>query len=312
MINTVLGQKEKTDFGNVLMHEHIRVASNDLINTFGSRWLDDKKLIDYSAKILIELRDKYNIGLWVDATPIDTGRNTRVLKAVSEKSGVDIVASTGLYYFPDLFTCERSDEDIAKWFIYEYENGMEGTGIKPGILKCAVDRGGITQDMKKRISALGITQRETGLPLYAHCMHDGNSANELLDILLEISNEPHKIILGHTANRPDAEYLESILDRGCYICMDQCHCADFAIEDICKTLVKLCDNGYRDKILLSNDLCIYNDFAVKSGMDLSIDNQTARFGHIFEVVYKGFCEAGGSDADWNIMMNENSIDVLDT
>ena len=125
MINTVNGQIEKQLFGTVLIHEHIRCASNDLLHIFGKKWLDENRLADFASEILIRMKEKYGLGLWVDGTPIDLGRDVALLKKVSEKSGVPIVASTGLYYFPSLYTQGHSESEIAAWFIDEFENGME-------------------------------------------------------------------------------------------------------------------------------------------------------------------------------------------
>lgn len=313
MLNTVTGQIKKRDFGTVLIHEHIRCASNDLLHTFGDKWHDEHYMAEFATMILSKMRNKYDLGIWVDGTPIDLGRNYSLLRKVSEKSGVFIVASTGLYHFPSCYTVDHSEREIASWFIDEYRFGMEGSTVKPGILKGASDAAGVTKDNAKRLKALAIAQEETGLPLYVHSTHKGELANEQLGILLETISNPEKIIMGHAANRPDADYLERILDKGCYIAMDQCHCAGYSIEDIGKTLVKLVRDGYEDKILLSNDLCIYTDFGTRknTGFQLSVDEQVKRYGHLFNDVYQGFCEAGGSESEFQKMLQENSVEVLD-
>ena len=313
MINTATGQIEKQHLGTVLMHEHIRCASNDLLHTFGKKWLDEDRLADFAAEILKGVKKQYGLGLWVDGTPIDLGRNVALLKEVSERSGVLIVASTGLYHFPSLYTDGHSETEIASWFIDEFENGMEGTDIKPGILKGASDSVGITKDNAKRLTALAIAQRETDLPLYIHSPHTNDVTDRQLDILLGIVEKPEKILIGHTAKRPDAEYLERILDKGCFIVMDQCHCTKYSLDEIGKTLVNLCSMGYTDKILLSNDLCIYTDFGTRknTGFQLSVDEQINRYGHLFNDVYRAFCENGGSDRDFYKMLNENAVSVLD-
>ena len=313
MINTVTGQIKKRDFGTALIHEHIRCASNDLIHTFGKKWLDEEYLIEFATDILIGMREKYGLGLWVDGTSIDLGRNVSMLKEISKRSGVFIVASTGLYHFPSCYTAEHSEEEIASWFITEFENGMENTGIKPGILKGASDVLGVTKDNAKRLKALAITQRETDLPLYIHSSHGENLVDEQLKVLLGNVKKPEKIIIGHVANRPDVEYLKKILDRGCYIAMDQCHCTQYDLQDVGKVLVALCKDGYADRILLSNDLCIYTDFGSRkyTGFQLSVKEKIKRYGHLFNDVYDAFCEAGGNKDAFDKMLCKNSAEILD-
>ena len=139
MIYTVTGIKEKTDYGKVLMHEHIGCISNDMIQAFGKEWLDKKKLADFAVDILKMMKTKYGVGMIVDGTPIDLGRDIMLIKEVSERADMPIVASTGLYHYPSQITTTNDAEEIASWFIGEFENGIEGTDIKPGILKVASD-----------------------------------------------------------------------------------------------------------------------------------------------------------------------------
>jgi len=312
MIQTVIGTVEASDLGNVLFHEHIGCISNDLMHIFGEKWLDKEVLADFAVDILKELKLKHGLGLLVDGTPIDLGRDALLLRAVSLKSGIPIVASTGLYHYPSLYTDGNSEEEIAAWFIKEFEEGMEGTGIKPGILKVASDFSGITEDNKKRLSAMAIAQRETKLPIYVHSIHSADLVEKQLEILLQNIKETEKIIIGHAALNPDARYLAKILDRGCYICMDQCHCTRHSIADIGKALSILCEKGYTNQILLSNDICIYSDFASrqKTGLHLTAEQQAKHFSHIFTVVYESFLENGGAEKDWNIMLRENPIKAL--
>ena len=172
---------------------------------------------------------------------------------------------------------------------------------------------GITEDNLKKISAMAIVQKETGLPLYVHCEHNEDIAFKQLEILLEKGANIDKIIIGHTALRPNADYLESILKTGCYICMDQCHCYPHNLTPIAETLVKLCQKGYTNKILLSNDYCIHSDFCNSNanGLHLKSTQHTKGLGYIFELQYKEYMAKGGNDSDWETMVCKNPIDILD-
>lgn len=83
------------------------------------------------------------------------------------------MASTGFYTYLDMLTASKSSKEISEWILYECENGIEGTDIKPGMLKCAVDTEEYEHNFK-RLEALGIVQCKTGLPLYLHCNHSNN------------------------------------------------------------------------------------------------------------------------------------------
>ena len=95
MIQTVTGEISKKDLGTVLMHEHISCASVSLRRAFGDKWLDPSRVEVLATATLKQVKQRYGVGLFVDATPIDVGRDVLLLKAVSEASGVAIVASSG-------------------------------------------------------------------------------------------------------------------------------------------------------------------------------------------------------------------------
>lgn len=313
MIQTVTGTIPKTDLGSVLMHEHISCKSLSFDSAFGEKWLNKKSLKILASDTLKRIKQKYNLGLMVDATPIDLGRDAILLKEVSELSGVKIVASTGFYYLQSIEVFNNNAEGIASWLIKECRNGVCGTDIKPGILKCATGNIGITEDNQKKLAAMGMVQKETGLPLYVHCEHYEDITFRQLEILLEEGANAEKIIIGHTAIRPDTNYLESILEKGCYICMDQCHCYPNNLNAIAEALAKLCKKGYTDKILLSNDYCIHSDFCNcnTNGFHLNADQHTENLGYIFDVIYRAYVSTGGNERDWNTMICKNPIDVLD-
>ena len=313
MIQTVTGAIDNTDLGNVLMHEHISCSSLSFQKAFGMSWLNEEHLKALSCETLQQMKQNYNMGLLVDATPIDLGRNATLLREISEASGVKIVASTGFYYLQSIEVLNNDASYIAKWFIGECENGIGNTGIKPGILKCATGNVGITDDNQKKLSALGIVQSQTGLPLYVHCEHYEDIAHKQIDLLLQNGADAKKIIIGHASLRPDAAYLEEILEKGCYICMDQCHCCGHDVKILADTLLKLCQKGYTDKILISNDYCIHSDFCNgdTNGLHLSAAQHAERLGFVFTKVYAAYLCAGGSEKDWNTMLRENPVCVLD-
>ncbi len=308
-MNTVLETGKKPQ-GRVLMHEHIQVTSHDLLHTFGGDWLDREKLIDFASEILTRLRTEHGVGVFVDGTPIDLGRDVSLLQEVSRRSGVDIVASSGLYYFPSCYTGGRSAAEIAGWFIREWERGMEGTGAKPGILKCAA-QDVLTEDSQKRLQALAIAQRETGLPVYIHSNHIGELGLRQLETMLEISQQPEKLLVGHCVPRPEYDYWKKLLDYGCCLVIDQHHCTD-RWEEAGQAIRRLWENGYGDRLTLGNDLCVYSDFGCSAytGLELSAEEQVTSFFHSLDKTFACFAEAGGTAAQWEQMLTENAYRVF--
>ncbi len=312
MIRTVTGDISKKECGNVLMHEHIMCASNDLRHAFGNSWLDESKLCKRAVEILKVAKESFGLSLFVDGTSCDLGRNAGLLREVSIKSGVNIIASTGLYFFPSMITKERSANDIYKLLIQEIENGLDGTDIKPGILKCAIDGGGITDDTQKRLTAIGHVQYETGLPLYAHCAHRDNMAFELIKLLCENGVNTEKIVVGHASRRLNAEYLKSVLDKGVYLCIDQSF--DGSEKSVAQVVYELCKSGYEGKLLFSHDRAIRNDFIAncRSNNELSIETNVKRFSYLYEKLIPELKNIGCTERQCELFLQENALKVLDT
>lgn len=309
MIRTVLGDIENPD-GNVLMHEHIQCVSNDMLMTFGEKWVSTTTIEEYATETLTRLKAQINLSIFVDGTSIDLGRNVELMKRISEKTGVNIVASTGFYYYPSMVSCARSAEELAEWVLYECEFGMEDTGIKPGILKCAADEC-MTQDMEKRLIALSITQEKTGLPMYAHCSHTENLAYEMMSIFSRYNVNPEKTIFGHASRRLDIDYLADILKEGYYICIDQSWDGD---EDtVAKTVYKLCEKGFEEKLLFSHDRPIYNDFETNSrlGLEISKEETIARYSFFNNKLIPAFKDLGCTEAQCNLFLSKNALRVLE-
>ena len=66
-----------------------------------------------------------------------------------------------------------------------------------------------------------------------------------------------------------------------------------------------------EKILLSNDVCIYCDFGTKEDCWVTRERIPETLGYIFEKVYVKFLEFGGEEAAWKRMLNENPIRFLE-
>jgi len=63
------------------------------------------------------VKEQLGVSLYVDGTPCGLGRDVRLLKRVSEKSRVKIVAFTALYWYPHIYTSVRNAHEIADLLI---------------------------------------------------------------------------------------------------------------------------------------------------------------------------------------------------
>lgn len=143
----------------------------------------------------------------------------------------------------------------------ECRYGMENTyqtaqPVLPGILKCATDAPGLTEGNRLCIETMGIVQKETGLPIFAHNAHRQKTAPDQLTLLERMGADPHKIIIGHASDTQDIPYLVSLLKRGVWLGFDRLNGTQIQAD----TIYRLLDKGYSDKLLLSRDGGAFVDF----------------------------------------------------
>ncbi len=305
MVNTVLGRIDEKELGITLCHEHIVCGSPDLKKAFGDRYYRDDQLIDLAVKQITEAKERYGLGTIIDGTPIDIGRDVRVLVEVSKRTGVHIIASTGLYYDARGFMWGKTPEWLAPFFIDECEHGMENTyqtdfPVFPGMLKCATDAEGVTAQNRCYLETMAIVQTKTGLPLFAHNAHAKKTAPDQLEIFQSRGVDLSKVIIGHASDTTDVAYLVSLAKQGVYLGFDRLAPTTEKVETICRLL----DLGYTDRILLSRDGAAYMGF----GADRFENVVNRKTNNFIEVVGKFadlLREAGVSQAELDAMFITN-------
>ena len=130
-IHTVLGEIEPSVLGRTLMHEHIFC---DMYRVTGrlNELLNDEAL---SVNELAALRKAGGTAL-VEVTTPDLGRDPEALCRVAEKTELHIIMGTGWYrqpfYPPEID--RLSTNELADMMITELTDGVEGTGIRAGII----------------------------------------------------------------------------------------------------------------------------------------------------------------------------------
>ena len=160
--------------GLTLMHEHV------LVDFIGADQVSPSR---YDANhvfttVLPHLQQARALGCetLVECTPAYLGRDPRLLRRLSEASGIHILSNTGYYgaakdkHLPPHAFTETADQLAARW-IREVERGIEGTSVKPAFMKIGVDEGPLSEVDSKLVRAAALTHRETGLPIASHTTH---------------------------------------------------------------------------------------------------------------------------------------------
>jgi phosphotriesterase-related protein len=165
---TVNGPIAPGDMGLTLPHEHVMVDFIGADKVGKHRYRPD----DVVSTMLPFIRDVQEQGVrtFVDCTPMYLGRDVEVLWTISGLTGLQIVTNTGQYKEPHLpaRTFEVDAEALAEGWIREFEEGIEGTSIKPGFIKTAVERESLAPTQQKVVRAAALTSRATGLAIATH------------------------------------------------------------------------------------------------------------------------------------------------
>jgi phosphotriesterase-related protein len=199
----------------------------------------------------------------VDVTPVDVGRDIRLIEEVSRKSGVQIVACTGHWLSPSLSMDARTVEELADFFVLEIERGIEGTDIKPGVIKVATDREGVTPFLERALRAAARASKATGIPITTHTFAAARIGEKQADIFESAGLNPAVVCLGHCDDTNDMSYLTGLIKRGYAIGMDHMtwgardakasNTKTLSWQQRAQCVKKLIDSGFYNKLFLSND-----------------------------------------------------------
>jgi phosphotriesterase-related protein len=196
------------------------------------------------------------------------GRSLPRIRAISGRAGVNVVVATGLYFFdtiPGPYASLRpgagGEDPLTAMFVADIEDGSAATGIRSGIIKCAVDRQGLTPDVERVLRASARAHRRTGVPITTHTAAKSRTGLEQQRVFGEEGVDLSRVIIGHCDDTTDLEYHERLIDNGSYVGMDRLALdADPPLADRLATVATLCERGYADRIVLSHDTAAFNNW----------------------------------------------------
>lgn len=252
---TVTGKKDVNNLGLMLTHEHLMSNFGQEPSYIGQ--FDVPKLKDQVLPYLSKVKS-LGCDVLVECTTAYFGRNVELLREFSETSGLNIITNTGWYaaandrYVPEK-AYKLSADEIANIWIDEWKNGIDGTEIRPGFIKLAVDDSPVSDIDKKLIIAGAKTHLKTGLTMQVHTGNNPEAAEVQLKIIKDEGVSPEAWIWTHAHNLPEAEPLIEAAQEGAWISLDGIRYDKERQEHIYTLLLKLVDQGLSERILLSHD-----------------------------------------------------------
>ncbi len=266
-IMTVNGPVPSSQTGITLEHEHILVDFIGADSTGYFRW-DRKEVIKKALPYLDDIK-KRGVNTFIECTPVYLGRDPLLLKELSTQTGMNFITNTGYYgarnnlFVPQSFYSSRPEE-IAAFWILEFEKGIEDTGIKPGFIKIAVDPSdSLSTEHRKIIMAAALTHLKTGLTIVSHTGPE-KPAFEQIDILKKYNIDPSAFIWVHAQSGSVSGNIRAGKE-GTWISLDNIRSrpelepgAPNSIDWYAGRILDLKKEGLLNKVLISHDAGWYD------------------------------------------------------
>jgi phosphotriesterase-related protein len=323
-VQTVTGPVEAEELGTTLIHEHLRVwddATHLQWPNAETAQEQSPRLVEPGGDHAVAVREaKAALELGVkticDPSAMFLGRDVRFMRGVSEESGLQVVPCTGIYtydYLPPFFMSRDADQ-IADLFVSDIEQGIQGTEITAGFIKCAADEPGVNENIEKIHRAAARASLRTGAPIMAHSRPASNTGPRQVEIFLEEGVDPAKIQIAHTGDSDDLRYIEGLLEQGVWIGLDRYGLNMYLPYENRQTTTKaLLERGYADRMFLSADSCATLDYFPVATLEQMLEAGLAEDWTIRMVpqrVLPELREAGMTEEQERTMMVDNAVGWL--
>ncbi len=310
-VETVRGPVDTARLGTTLMHEHVFVLNEEIRLNYPSSWNEDARVADATAK-LNELRHR-GCDTIADPTVIGLGRDIRRIQRVAAGTDINIVVATGLYTYDDVpfyFRYRRaqgrpaSSDPMTAMFIADITEGISGTGVKAAFLKCAIDEPGLTPGVERVLRAVGSAHAATGAPITVHTHPGSGSGLAAMRVLAAEGADLTRVVMGHSGDTADLDYLATLADAGCVLGMDRFG-LDLILpfEQRVDTVAALARRGYADRMVLSHDAACYIDWFRPDQIPAFAPSW--HFGHLFDDVLPALRDRGVGEAEIETMLVAN-------
>ncbi|MET0756413.1 MAG: phosphotriesterase-related protein [Mycobacterium sp.] len=317
-LNTVRGPIDTSDLGVTLMHEHVFVLSPEILQNYPEVWGDEEKRVADAITRLNELKAR-GVDSIVDLTVVGLGRYISRIERIAAATELNIVVATGVYTYNDVpmffhFTGPGTEldgpETMTDLFVCDIEQGIADTGIKAAILKCATDEPGVTAGVERVLRAVAQAHRRTGVPISTHTHAATRRGLEQQRVFAEEGVDLSRVVIGHSGDTTDIDYLEELIGNGSYIGMDRFGLDLFLpFEDRVNTVARMCERGHDDKMVLSHDAMCFNDWLPEELVPVALPNW--HYLHIHNDVLPALKQRGVTDEQITTMLVDNPRKIFE-
>jgi phosphotriesterase-related protein len=303
-IQTVLGPIAPEDLGPTMMHEHTLLELEASLGDYNAIVTDEAMLADE----LNVYREAGGSAI-ADVTPSHLGRNPAGMARIAKASGVHIVMGGGWYrheyHPPEIAT--TSTNALADRIVREFTEGVDGTGIKPGLVgELGTGRGPVMSLGEERaFRAVARAQKQIGFSISTHTTHYGELAFEQIQVFREEGVALDRVVIGHVGEYVGASDVVAIAETGVNVQIDHVGRPErggmISDRQRARNVADLVKAGHGGRLTISMDIC-------------SNSQMHARGGHGYDHLLRNFLpllrEEGVSDADIHAILVDNPRRIL--
>ena len=241
IIRTIRGDIAPAELGPCDAHEHLFLVTPAQP---GDEYSDVSKAIDEAETLRAA-----GARALVDWTPVGLGRDLDGLHAVSEATGLHIVAATGLHrdvhYAPEDPLRAESEGALADRFVADLE--------RCGIIKVGAGYYALTPFEAKAFVAAAAAHGRLGAPVCVHTEH-GTMGLAIVERLRQLGVPPDRVILAHVDRNPDAgEHAETAAAGGWLQLDGPGRTKYWPDSTILALIADLAERGHAERLLLGGD-----------------------------------------------------------
>jgi phosphotriesterase-related protein len=312
-IETLDGPLDSAELGTVLMHEHVfnLTAEIQIAHPGFNGWNPEVEIP--KAQENLQAVKEAGIDTVVELSPIGLGRSLDLIRRACEGTGLNMLLATGLYtydvlprpwHFVGPGTLLDGEEPLDELMRADLRDGIEGSGVKPAILKCAIDQAGVTDHIERVVRSVCRIHKETGRPICIHTNAPHERGRDALRLLDEEGVDPSRMMLAHCGDSADLDYLEELAASGALLGMDRFGLdVLLPFEERVNTVAAMCERGHADKMILSQDANSFTDWFPPGLREQVSPNW--HYLHVVQDVIPALRERGVTEEQVNQMMREN-------
>lgn len=249
-ITTTLGVKTSAELGIILPHEHVFVDLRTW-DTPGYAQAEVGAVIKLMAPELTKAQEA-GVTAVVECSTVGVGRRADILKAVSEATGMPLVAPTGIYrepWIPD-WAHAASEAKLAEWMLSELQGEIEDSGVQAGWIKLSAGDDGLTACETKVLRAAVTAGRTTNSVIGSHTIK-GRVVQDQLGIVEAMGYTAERFIWIHTQAEPDFNWHLEMARRGAWLEYDGIGYGEE--ERYLENIQRVLDAGLGHQLMLSHD-----------------------------------------------------------